>query len=100
MISANSDYFLIVGLGNPGQKYLKNRHNIGWQVFDAIREVNEDKWIEKFKGAYTKMKYKSQTYFFLKPLTYLNDSGKSVRAIADFLKSQLKIFSLFMMNLM
>ena len=86
MTAFNNDYFLVVGLGNPGQKYLHNRHNIGWLVFDNITEINQDKWIEKFKGAYTKMRYGSQTYFFLKPLTYMNDSGKSVRALTDFFK--------------
>ena len=39
MPAANQNYYLIVGLGNPGQKYLENRHNIGWLVFDEIREI-------------------------------------------------------------
>lgn len=73
---------LIVGLGNPGPKYESTRHNIGFQVADAlIRKLNPDK-INKtaFKGEL----YKVGSIFILKPLTYMNLSGESVLPVKNF----------------
>ncbi|QCI27989.1 aminoacyl-tRNA hydrolase [Caminibacter pacificus] len=74
---------LIVGLGNPGSKYEKNRHNIGFLAVDyLIKEFNATKLSSKFKGEL----YKSDEYLFLKPTTYMNLSGESVRLVKDFYK--------------
>ncbi|WP_457562498.1 aminoacyl-tRNA hydrolase [Caminibacter pacificus] len=74
---------LIVGLGNPGSKYEKNRHNIGFLAVDyLIKEFNASKLSSKFKGEL----YKSDEYLFLKPATYMNLSGESVRLVKDFYK--------------
>jgi PTH1 family peptidyl-tRNA hydrolase len=74
---------LIVGLGNPGSKYEKNRHNIGFLAVDyLIKEFNASKLSSKFKGEL----YKSDEYLFLKPTTYMNLSGESVRLVKDFYK--------------
>lgn len=73
---------LIVGLGNPGPKYENTRHNIGFQVADAlIQKLNPDK-INKsaFKGEL----YKTGSIFILKPQTYMNLSGESVLPVKNF----------------
>ena len=69
---------LVVGLGNPGIEYKKSRHNIGFLVVDyLIDEFNASKVSSKFKGEL----YKVGDYFFLKPLTFMNLSGESVRIV-------------------
>ena len=74
---------LIVGLGNPGKEYEKNRHNIGFLVIDyLVNKFNASKISSKFKGEL----YKAGDYLFLKPLTFMNLSGESVRAVKDFYK--------------
>ena len=75
---------LIVGLGNPGVKYEKNRHNIGFLALDyLIDEFNSSKISSKFKGEL----YKAGDYLFLKPLTSMNLSGESVRLVKDLYKT-------------
>ncbi len=74
---------LIVGLGNPGLKYEKNRHNIGFLVLDyLINEFNATKLSSKFKGEL----YKAGEYLFLKPTTFMNLSGDAVREVKNFYK--------------
>lgn len=76
--------FLIVGLGNIGDKYKNNRHNIGFRVVDAlISNLNAIKQSDKnFEGEL----YKSSQILLLKPSTYMNLSGKSVSAVKNFYK--------------
>ena len=67
---------LIVGLGNPGKEYEGTRHNCGFMVIDKLAEklnVNVD--LSKFKGLYTKFKYRGEDVILLKPQTYMNLSG-------------------------
>ena len=74
---------LIVGLGNPGMKYQNNRHNIGFLTVDyLIDKFNSSKISSKFKGDL----YKFKDYLFLKPLTFMNLSGESVKLVKDFYK--------------
>lgn len=75
---------LIVGLGNPGANYEKTRHNIGFMVIDElIRRFNPSKLSSSsFQGEL----YKSQNHFLLKPLTFMNLSGKSIGAVKKFYK--------------
>lgn len=78
---------LIVGLGNPGKEYEGTRHNCGFMVIDKLAEklnVNVD--LSKFKGLYTKFKYRGEDVILLKPQTYMNLSGESVNAIMQFFK--------------
>jgi PTH1 family peptidyl-tRNA hydrolase len=78
---------LIVGLGNPGKKYDGTRHNTGFMCLDAFAEaMNQDITTKKFQGVYTKFKYKGEDIILLKPETYMNESGVSVRACMDFFK--------------
>ena len=76
--------FLIVGLGNIGDKYKNNRHNIGFRVVDAlISNLNAIRQSDKnFEGEL----YKSSQILLLKPSTYMNLSGKSVSAVKNFYK--------------
>ena len=73
---------LIVGLGNPGKKYEKNRHNIGMILLDSICSS----WQEKFKGFYAQETQGSSKVFYLKPQTFMNLSGESVQPMAAFFK--------------
>jgi PTH1 family peptidyl-tRNA hydrolase len=76
---------LIVGLGNPGKQYEQTRHNIGFEVIDAVSSqlaipLNQS----KFKGLYGMGVYKGEKVILLKPLTYMNLSGESIRAVMDY----------------
>ena len=68
---------LIIGLGNPGKRYERTRHNIGWQVLDLL--AGNEKWKDnkKARAQYLKMELGGQMVELLKPLTYMNESGFS-----------------------
>ncbi|MDP4208978.1 MAG: aminoacyl-tRNA hydrolase [Bacteroidota bacterium] len=70
--------FLIVGLGNIGDEYHITRHNIGFQVLDALAKASNICFEDKRYGAVTEYKFKGRTYVLLKPSTYMNLSGKAV----------------------
>ncbi|HIK43989.1 MAG TPA: aminoacyl-tRNA hydrolase [Leptolyngbyaceae cyanobacterium M65_K2018_010] len=80
---------LIVGLGNPGPKYAGTRHNIGFEVVDqlskrwAIPLREERRFQAEYGGG---LGIKGQKLHLLKPLTYMNRSGQSIRAALDWLK--------------
>ncbi len=74
---------LIVGLGNPGKKYEKNRHNVGFMAVDALAaKLGLPDVREKFSGVWTK----GDDVAVLKPMTYMNLSGDSIQPCAAFLK--------------
>lgn len=80
---------LIVGLGNPEAKYAKTRHNIGFEVVDALADAWQLSWQEnrRFQGAIAEGKSPhNQKIYLLKPLTYMNRSGQSLRAVIDWYK--------------
>lgn len=78
---------LIVGLGNPGVKYEKTRHNAGFMVLDRIAEMNGVSISKnKFEGKHVKTKINGEDVILLKPETFMNLSGFSVRACMDFYK--------------
>lgn len=75
--------FLIVGLGNIGDKYLNTRHNIGFKILDELAQ-QEDLTFEDAKlGALVPFKYKGKSVLCLKPSTFMNLSGKAVRYWMD-----------------
>jgi len=77
--------FLIVGLGNPGKEYEDTRHNIGFKVVDNIaKEYNIEINRQKFKGIYGEGFIEGEKVILLKPTTFMNLSGESVRAVVDF----------------
>lgn len=78
---------LIVALGNPGEKYLKTRHNAGFLFLDYLADhFSLPPYQAKFKGAVTEGLIDGHKLYFLKPLTFMNLSGQSVAAMAQFFK--------------
>lgn len=78
---------LIVGLGNPGDKYKGNRHNIGFMAIDQIAKDNDfSSFKSKFQGQVSEGHIAGQKVVLLKPQTYMNNSGQSVGAAAKFYK--------------
>ena len=78
---------LIVGLGNPGKKYEHTRHNMGFDVvdlFSANAQIDIDK--ESFKGLVGRGKVFDEDIYILKPQTFMNLSGESVREIVSYFK--------------
>ena len=78
---------LFVGLGNPGEQYLETRHNVGFWWIDFIGQNHKLllKNSKKYFGEFSKHNDDGEV-FFLKPSTFMNDSGKSVQALAKFYK--------------
>jgi PTH1 family peptidyl-tRNA hydrolase len=76
---------LIVGLGNPGFEYAMTRHNVGFMVIDRLLKQQNNP-VEKtgFKGRYSKFKISGEDVVVIKPETFMNLSGESIRAIVDF----------------
>ncbi len=78
---------LIVGLGNPGQKYAQNRHNIGFMAVDRIAEDHGfSAWKSKFQGLVAEGRLGSEKVVLLKPETFMNRSGQSVGEAMRFYK--------------
>ncbi|AZJ36978.1 aminoacyl-tRNA hydrolase [Tenacibaculum singaporense] len=71
--------FLIVGLGNIGEKYNNTRHNIGFKIADAFVKEHEGSFETEKLGDIAKLKIKGKTVIVLKPNTYMNLSGKAVK---------------------
>ena len=79
--------WLIVGLGNPGQKYEKTRHNMGFLTVDLLAEKAGVKLNKvKFKSAYNIMNFAGCKCLVMKPQTYMNLSGEAVREAVQFYK--------------
>lgn len=79
--------YIIAGLGNPEKKYMNTRHNIGFDVIDAIAEKNDIVLGEKkHKAVIGKGIAAEQKVVLVKPLTYMNLSGESIRSVIDFYK--------------
>jgi PTH1 family peptidyl-tRNA hydrolase len=78
---------LLVGLGNPGEKYTATRHNAGFWWIDKIATQTDSKLVleGKFYGIAGKLNTKAETWL-LKPTTFMNASGKSVAALANYYK--------------
>ncbi len=78
---------LIVGLGNPGQKYERNRHNVGFLAADKIvEEYGFAPYRKRFRGLIAEGRIGGERTLILKPQTYMNESGQSVGEAARFLK--------------
>lgn len=78
---------LVVGLGNPGDRYARNRHNIGFMAVDALaRAHGSAPWRKRFQGLATEAVIGSERVLLLLPQTYMNESGRSVAEAAQFYK--------------
>lgn len=78
---------LLIGLGNPGQKYAQNRHNIGFQIIDLLAQRHQLSFDEKkHKARFAKGMIGEHKVILVKPQTYMNDSGHAVRGLVNFYK--------------
>ena len=77
---------LVVGLGNPGREYARNRHNVGWLVVDELAAGTTARGRAKFNGQLAEVRIDGHKVALLKPETYMNDSGRSVQAAMQFFK--------------
>lgn len=83
--SNKGENWLIVGLGNPGKEYERSRHNTGWRALDILAERLNCKIDKaKFQGMYGQTVYNGHKVFLLKPLTYMNLSGRSVLQLSAY----------------
>lgn len=80
---------LLIGLGNPGPKYVNTRHNVGFMLVDALAEAARADFREKFKGHYARGRVGGEDCVLLKPATYMNLSGESLQAAMRFFKLEL-----------
>ncbi|MDD6213813.1 MAG: aminoacyl-tRNA hydrolase [Firmicutes bacterium] len=79
--------YLVAGLGNPGIEYYMTRHNIGFEVIDYIADQYKVKINKlKFKGLFGEINIGGEKVYLLKPQTYMNLSGESVREFSSFYK--------------
>ncbi|MBI3232184.1 MAG: aminoacyl-tRNA hydrolase [Candidatus Doudnabacteria bacterium] len=84
---------LIVGLGNPGKKYEQTRHNTGWLILDWLLEtwsIKHGTWNTKFSSKILETEVNNQKVLFVKPQTFMNNSGQAVKQICDFYKLDVK----------
>ncbi len=87
MFGKSQESWLIVGLGNPGKEYEKSRHNAGFRAIDILADslgCSIDK--AKFQGLYGQTSYKGRKLLLLKPMTFMNLSGRSVLQLSAFFK--------------
>ncbi len=87
-MSISSRIRLIVGLGNPEEKYQATRHNAGFWFMDAAAEMEgtEFERQSRFKGEVSCFTFQDEKIWLLKPLVYMNESGQTLRAFTDFYK--------------
>ena len=87
MFGKTKESWLIVGLGNPGREYERSRHNCGFRAIDILADklgCKIDKL--KFQGLYTQVNYGGVKLFLLKPMTFMNLSGKAVLQLSSFFR--------------
>lgn len=79
---------IIFAQGNPGRQYAKTRHNVGFLILDELAKQKHGKWLEKpkFKGDITEVEFGNTKAILVKPITFYNESGNSIRALVDFYK--------------
>src|SRR3954447_9143499 len=77
---------LVVGLGNPGREYAHNRHNVGHMVVEELARRHGASWRGKFNGRVADVRIDSHRVGLLAPETYMNESGRSVKAATSFYK--------------
>ena len=81
----------LIGLGNPGKKYYKNRHNIGFLLVEKLSKKYNSDFIrkDKLKSSCSEFSINDSTYRLFLPNTFMNNSGDAVRAIVDWYKINL-----------
>lgn len=82
---SDTENWLIVGLGNPGQEYVRTRHNAGFRALDLLaQQLNCKVEKLKFQGLYGQVSYNGSKLFLLKPQTFMNLSGRSVLQLSAY----------------
>ncbi len=81
---------IVVGLGNPGKQYEHTRHNIGWLALDGL--LGEVKWLESKK--FNASIYEDGEILYVKPLTFMNNSGQAIQKILNYYKLLPKNFGI------
>jgi peptidyl-tRNA hydrolase, PTH1 family len=77
---------LVAGLGNPGPRHERDRHNVGWMVVDELARRRDASFKSKFSGRVGETRIDGHRLALLKPETYMNESGRSISAAARFYK--------------
>lgn len=78
---------IIIGLGNPGEKYTLTRHNVGFEIIDAIWkkwDFPKFEFSKKFEAEFSKGKFEGNDVMLLKPQTFMNLSGRPILSAMDF----------------
>ncbi len=87
MVSTQPTRHLLVGLGNPGEGYAQNRHNVGFMCVDEIhRSYGFSPWKAKFSGLLAEGSIDQQKAILFKPLIYMNRSGRPIVEVSSFFK--------------
>jgi PTH1 family peptidyl-tRNA hydrolase len=90
-LSMSDTPLLIAGLGNPGESYARHRHNVGFMAAEAIAARHRfSPWRPRYRGLVSEGALSGRKTLLLKPMTYMNDSGGSVREAARYLKLPLE----------
>jgi peptidyl-tRNA hydrolase, PTH1 family len=85
--SGQTNMLILAGLGNPGSQYAGNRHNVGFMALDAIaRRWQATPWRARFQGQGSECTIAGERVVLLKPLTYMNESGRAIAEAAKFFK--------------
>ena len=85
--SASTLDLLVAGLGNPGARYERDRHNVGWMVVDELARRHDASFKSKFNGRLSETRVREARVALLKPETYMNESGRAISAAARFFKA-------------
>ena len=85
--SASTLDLLIAGLGNPGARYERDRHNVGWMVVNELARRHDATFKSKFDGRLSETRVGEARVGLLRPETYMNESGRSISAAARFFKN-------------
>lgn len=84
--SASTLDLLVAGLGNPGQRHERDRHNVGWMVVDELARRRDVGFKAKFNGRLGETRIDDRRMALLKPETFMNESGRSISAAGRFYK--------------
>ena len=85
MFGKKKETWLIVGLGNPGKEYERTRHNCGFRALDVLADMLKCRMDKgKFQGLYGQANYEDKKLLLVKPLTYMNLSGRCVQQFAAY----------------
>lgn len=80
---------IIAGLGNPGSEYAATKHNVGFMLIDALADklnVSASEWQEKNDALIARVRIGAESVLLVKPLTYMNESGKAIAPLMNFYK--------------